>query len=255
MEGIEIFKGEKRFIITLSILMIMGLTIIGISSTSTLQAFSQSNKKLPIYSVATKEKKIAITFDTTWGEDNMDEILNVLDKYNAKATFYVVGLWIDDFPEEVKEIDKRGHELGNHSNKHPNMTTISEEKIIKELDITDAKLLDITDKTSKTFRFPEGAFNDAALDIVEKTGRKCIQWDVDSIDWKGEGSEIEAERVLKKVKEGSIVLFHNARYTPQSLTIVLEKLSKEGYEFVTITDLIYDDEYKIDGNGRQIKNK
>lgn len=235
--------------------MIIGIMIIGISSTSTLQAFSTANKKLPIYCVDTKEKKIAITFDTTWPENNIEEILKILDKYNAKATFYVVGLWIDDFPKEVKEIDKKGHEFGNHSNKHPNMTTTSKDRIIKELDITDAKLLDTIGKMSKTFRFPEGEFNDEAVECVESTGRKCIQWDVDSIDWKGDGADIEAERVLKKAKEGSIVLFHNAKYTPQSLEIVLKSLKDKGYEFVTVSDLIYDTDYKIDSNGRQIKNK
>ncbi|WP_040330152.1 polysaccharide deacetylase family sporulation protein PdaB [Clostridium ihumii] len=246
---------KKNFIIPFVVLILASLLIIGISSTSTMQAISQKNKKLPIYCVDTKEKKVAITFDTTWGEKNIIEILDVLDKYNAKATFFVVGLWIDDFPDFIKEIDKRGHEIGNHSNKHPNMTTITKDRIIKEMDITDAKLIDTIGKTSTVFRFPEGAFNDDAIQIVEDTGRKCIQWDVDSIDWKAQGEKVEYERVMKKVKDGSIILFHNAKYTPKSLELVLKELKAQGYEFVTVSDLIYNENYSIDGEGTQRKNK
>lgn len=247
-------RKKTSIIIVFLLVVVLACTII--SSKNTLEAFSYADKKLPIYSVDTEEKKIAITFDTTWGDDNVEEILNLLDKYDAKATFFVIGLWADDFPDRVKEIDKRGHEIGNHSNKHPNMTNISKEKIIKELDITDAKLLELIGKTTNIFRFPEGAYNDLAVEAVESTGRKCIQWDIDSIDWKKEDPKTQYDRVIKKVEPGSILLFHtNTEHTVESLEMVLEKLKSEGYKFVKTSDILYEKDYHINGQGKQIKNK
>ena len=220
------------------------------------EAFAPANKKLPIYSVDTKEKKIAITFDVNWGDDKTNEILDILDKYNAKATFYIIGLWCDDYPEKVKEITKRGHEIGNHSNKHPDYTTMTKDNIIKDLEIANAKILSLTGESPKTFRFPSGAYNDASMEAIESTGIKAIQWDVDSIDWKANGADIEYERIVSKAKEGSILLFHNdGKYTPQNLPRIIEKYQSTGYEFVKVSDLIYSDNYYLDHTGKQILNK
>lgn len=213
-------------------------------------------RKLPIYSVDTKEKKIAISFDASWGADNTLKLLDTLDKYKVKATFFLVGRWVDEYPNETKEIFKRGHEIGNHSDKHPTMTKLSREDMIKEISNCDAKLMSLTGKGTTLFRCPEGAYNDSVIETVEGTNHYCIQWDVDSIDWKAQGAELEYERVIKKVKPGSIVLFHNnAKYTPENLPRILEKLKSEGYKFVKISDLIYKDNYEIDHTGKQILKK
>ena len=220
------------------------------------EVFAPANKKLPIYSVDTKEKKIAITFDVNWGDDKTNEILDILDKYNTKATFYIIGLWCDDYPEKVKEITKRGHEIGNHSNKHPDYTTMTKDNIIKDLEIANAKILSLTGESPKTFRFPSGAYNDASMEAIEGVGIKAIQWDVDSIDWKANGADIEYERIVSKAKEGSILLFHNdGKYTPQNLPKIIEKYQSTGYEFVKVSDLIYSDNYYLDHTGKQILNK
>jgi polysaccharide deacetylase family sporulation protein PdaB len=248
-------KKHKKVFLSVALLLIASILTMTISSKGTFAVFSR-DKKMPIYCVDTEEKKVAITFDTTWGESNTMELLDILDKYNAKATFFVIGLWADNFPDLVKEIDKRGHEIGNHSNKHPNMTTISKERILKDTEIADAKILDLTGKNTTLFRFPEGAYNDLAIETVESTGRKCIQWDVDSIDWKAQGTDIEYERVMKKAKPGSIILFHtDVKYTPQSLPKILESLSSQGYKFVTVSELMYKDNYTINSEGKQIKSK
>ncbi len=154
----------------------------------------------------------------------------------------------------VKEIAKRGHEIGNHSNKHPNFTSISKERIIKELEVTNAKILELTGNMPKLFRFPEGAYNDLAVETVEKSGMKTIQWDVDSLDWKGYGIEKEYKNVVKNVKPGSIVLFHiDGKYTLETLPQVLETLKKDGYEFVKVSDLLLKEECYLNHEGRQMK--
>lgn len=217
--------------------------------------FLKVNRKLPIYNVDIKEKKIAISFDVSWGNDNMEKILDILDKYNVKATFFIVGGWIDESPDKVKEIFNRGHEIGNHSNRHPDMTKLSKEKIIEDIDICDAKVRNLTGEGTKLFRVPEGSYNDLVVKTVEETGHYCIQWDVDSIDWKEQGAAIEYNRVISKTKPGSIILFHNnAKYTPKNLPKIIEKLQSEGYKFVKVGDLIYKNNYHIDYNGKQILN-
>jgi polysaccharide deacetylase family sporulation protein PdaB len=217
--------------------------------------FLNVNRKLPIYSVDTKEKEVAISFDVSWGDDNINKILDILDKYNVKATFFIVGGWIDDNPDKVKEIYMRGHELGNHSNMHPDMTKISSNKIIEDINICDAKIMKITGTETKLFRFPEGSYNESSMQAVEQTGHIPIQWNVDSIDWKEQGADIEYNRVINKTKPGSILLFHNnAKYTPENLPRIIEKLQSEGYKFVKVGDLIYKDNYHIDYEGKQIQN-
>jgi len=211
------------------------------------------DKNIPIYSVDTQEKKVSITFDVNWGNDNTIEILDILDKYNVKATFFIIGNWAEDFPELTKEIYKRGHEIGNHSDTHPDFTQVSKDRIIKEISVADAKIMKITGQGTKLFRCPSGSYNDNALNAVKSAGYYCIQWDVDSIDWKAEGADKEYERVMKKVNPGSIMLFHSdAKFTPYNLPRIIENLKSEGYSFVKVGDLIYKEKYKINLEGKQI---
>jgi len=144
--------------------------------------FFKMSRKIPIYSVATSEKKVAITFDTNWGKDNTKEILGILEKYNVKATFFIIGKWADEFPDQVKQIYLEGHEIGNHSYIHPDMTLLSTDRIKNEIRTTDEKIFEITGQTSKIFRCPEGNYNDLVLKTIEADGKYSIQWDVDSID-------------------------------------------------------------------------
>lgn len=216
------------------------------------KVFSPS-KKLPIYCVETREKKVALTFDASWGNDKTDEIAEILDKYNVKATFFLVGAWVDEHPDKLKMLSDKGHEIGNHSNKHPDMTKISREKIIEDININNGKIMKITGNIPKLFRCPSGSYNDLVITTVESMGHYCIQWDVDSIDWKGENADLEYSRVVKKVKSGSIVLFHNdAKNTPKNLPRIIENLKSQGYEFVTVGQLIYKENYQIDYSGKQV---
>jgi peptidoglycan-N-acetylglucosamine deacetylase len=215
--------------------------------------FSTTERKLPIYSVDTNEKKIALTFDVSWGTDNTEKILDILDKYNVKATFFLVGAWAEDNTDIVKEIHNRGHEIANHSTKHPDMTKITRDRIIKEVEITDAKIRELTGESSNIFRCPSGTYNDNVIETLKDINHYCIQWDVDSIDWKEEGADLEYNRVINKTKPGSIILFHNnAKYTPENLPKIIEKLKSQGYSFLKISELIYTKDYYIDHTGKQI---
>ncbi len=248
----KINKFKNYILAGVSVLMILVLAVS--LNFKTKGVFFNTNKKLPIYCVDSEEKKVAISFDASWGANNTKKILDILDEYDAKATFFLVGRWVDEFPEETKDIFSRGHEIGNHSNTHPDFVNISSEQIVKEINETDDKLMEVVGEKTKLFRFPSGSYNNRTVEAVENTGHKCIQWDVDSIDWMEKGAGVEYDRVMKKVKPGSIVLFHNAaKYTPENLPKILSELKKQGYEFVTLSELIYENDYYIDYSGKQIK--
>ena len=244
----------KKNLIVFCVIFIGILTITGVYNLKTKGVFLSEQRKLPIYCVDTKEKKIAISFDASWGDDRTDDILKILDKYNVKATFFIVGAWIDQYPDKLKTMQQKGHEIGNHSNKHPIMTKISKEKMIKEIAITDAKIMAITGQATTLFRCPSGEYNNAVIETVEATNHYCIQWDADSIDWKEQGAEIEYNRIIKKTKPGSILLFHNdAKYTPENLDKIIKKFKDQGYEFVKVSDLIYKNNYYINEAGKQMQ--
>ena len=247
-------KMIKKSLLAVILLFIVGVISVLLSNKS-IAVSSSRNRKLPIYSVDTKEKKVALTFDISWGLDNVEDILNILDKYNVKATFFVVGGWIDynsKNKDMVKEIHNRGHEIGNHSNMHPDMSKISKDRIIKELETTNTKIKNITGEEPKLFRCPSGSYNDLLIETAERLNYYVIQWDVDSIDWKSEGAEVEYNRVISKTKPGSILLFHNdAKYTPYNIPRIVEYFKSQEYELVKVSDLIYKENYIIDGEGRQ----
>lgn len=220
-----------------------------------LNVFSPT-KELPIYSVERKDKKIAISFDAAYGDEYTIDILDTLDKYKVKTTFFLVKFWVENFPNRVEEIHKRGHEIGNHSATHPNMSRLSPEQIAEELNSTGDEITKITKVKPTLFRPPFGDYNDTLIREAKKNGYYTIQWDVDSIDWKELGTQSVVDVVTRNVKPGSIILFHNnAKYVREYLPLVLERLIADGYEIVPISELIHKQDFKIDSTGKQIPIK
>ena len=241
-----------RLLIVLCIALI-AIVYISVQTTKNITTVFSSTKELPIYSVETGEKKIALSFDAAWGDEYTKDILDTLDKYNVKSTFFLVGFWVDEFPENVKEIDRRGHEVGNHSTTHPNMPQLSDEKILEEIKITEEKIEKLINKKTILFRPPFGDYNDNLINICRENGYYTIQWDVDSLDWKELGVQPVVDRVTRNIQDGSIVLFHNnAKYISEYLPLVIERLQDNGYEIVPVSELIHKKNFKMDNTGRQI---
>lgn len=234
--------------------LLIGITVIytaGIEN-GMLSVFMNNNRKLPIYCVSVPEKKISISFDAAWGADKTEELLKILKEHNIKTTFFLVGFWVDKFPDMVKKISDEGHEVANHSARHPKMSTLSKEQIIEELNSTSRKIEAITGKPTTLLRPPFGDYNNTLIETAQELGYQVIQWDVDSLDYKDYGTQAIVDKVLKKVGNGSIVLFHNnATYTPEALPLILDELQKQGYNIVPVSELIYKENYYIDHTGRQ----
>jgi len=241
-----------RIVIVFSLIAV-SIIYTGIKTDTNIAGVFSNKKELPIYSVDTDDKKLSISFDAAWGDDSTLEILDILDKYNVKSTFFLVGFWVDKYPEHVKEIYKRGHDIGNHSTNHPYMTKLSEEEILRELNITGDKIKELTKEKPILFRPPFGDYNNKLINICRDNGYYVIQWDVDSLDWKEMGVQPVVDRVTRNVRNGSIVLFHNnAKYVSEYLPIIIEKLQNDGYEIVPISELIYKENFYMDNTGRQI---
>lgn len=216
---------------------------------------SGEKRDLPVYCVKKPddEKVIAISFDAAWGNEDTETLINILEKYNVKTTFFVVGSWVDKYPDSVKQLSDAGHEVMNHSNSHPHLTTLSKEQIKAEAEKCGEKIEKITKKKPNLFRPPYGDYNNTVISTLRECGYYSIQWDVDSLDWKNLSPEEITERVLSRVKPGSIVLFHNAaENTPKALPVILESLQKDGYRIVPVSQLILTDNYTIDQSGMQI---
>jgi len=217
-----------------------------------LGVFLQNGKELPIYSVETQEKKVAFSFDAAWGTEYTEDILKILKERNIKTTFFLVGFWVDKHPDMVKKIVEDGHEIGNHSSTHPHMTRLKDEQIRKELEDTSNKIQQLTGKRPILFRPPYGDYNDRVIKTARELGYYVIQWDVDSLDWKELGIQPIIDRVTSKVKNGSIILFHNnAKYTAKALPVLIDELQQKGYKIVPVSELIYKDNYYVDHEGRQ----
>ena len=223
--------------------------------TGSVSIFASQNRKLPIYCVKTDKKQVAISFDAAWGNDDTETLIKILKEYNVPATFFVVGAWVDKYPESVKALSDAGHRIENHSNTHPHMPQLSTEQIKNELESCNNKIKAITGRCPTLLRVPYGDYDNAVLETTEALGMYTIQWDVDSLDWKDHATaDSICKRVTSKVKNGSIVLFHNdADHTPEALPNILKRLKDDGYEFVFIEDLIYKENYEIIHDGTQCK--
>ena len=217
-----------------------------------------NGRELPIYCVQTEKLQIALSFDAAWGNEDTAKILEILKKHNVKVTFFMTGGWVEAYPDDVKAILADGHDLGNHSENHKNMSQLSDSECEEELMAVHRKVQELTGYEMFLFRPPYGDYDNDVIKVAKKCGYYPIQWDVDSLDWKDYGvdSIIKTVTEHKHLGNGSIILCHNgAKFTAQALDTLITTLEKKGYEFVPISELIYKDNYHLDHEGRQISSQ
>lgn len=216
-----------------------------------------NGQELPIYCVDTDKPQIALSFDAAWGNEDTQEILDILAKHQVKVTFFMTGGWVDSYPEDVKRIHEAGHDLGNHSEHHKNMSQLSEEEKSSELTSVHQKVKELTGVDMELFRPPYGDYDNAVIKNARENGYYTIQWSVDSLDWKDYGVDSIIQMVCenKALDKGAIILCHNgAKYTAQALDTMITTLKEKGYEFVPISQLIYKEDFHMDNEGKQIAN-
>jgi polysaccharide deacetylase family sporulation protein PdaB len=216
-----------------------------------LNAIPVMSRLVPVYRVECDDHVIALTIDAAWNADKTKFILDTLDQYGIKATFFLCGVWVDAYPEMVKEIAARGHEIGNHSLTHPHMNRISAEEIRTEISKLDDKIEKLTGKRTTLFRAPFGEYNDTVVSTVRDMGYEIVQWNIDTVDWKeGRTPETILNAVIPKLSDGSIILSHNNGFGIETyLPKLIEQAQSAGYRFVTISELLPDGDRAVDNNG------
>lgn len=253
----EIYQQQKAVIWTMAV-MILAISGFFIIAPRSMQTSCEVNgKSLPIYSVDTREPKVALSFDAAWGNEDTKEILSILKKHNVHATFFMTGGWVENYPEDVKRLLADGHDLGNHSENHKNMSQLSDVEIKEEIMMTHNKVKELTGYDMFLFRPPYGDYDNHVITGTIACGYYPIQWSVDSLDWKDYGRDAIIRRVCENehLENGAIILCHNgAKYTADALDEMLTTLENKGYQIVPVSELIYREKYHMDVTGKQIPN-
>ncbi|WP_044641922.1 polysaccharide deacetylase family sporulation protein PdaB [Risungbinella massiliensis] len=212
--------------------------------------FPTNNEPNAIYSVKTEKKMVALTFDISWGEKRTGPILDVLEQKGLKkATFFLSSPWSETHPDIVKRIVDSGYEIGSHGHKHENYSTLSDEEIRKQISTAHSILKKVTGKDPNLIRYPNGDFDKRVIKIADELGYKSIQWDTDSLDWKNPGVDKIVKRVTSKAHPGDIILLHasdSCQQTHEALPQIIDQLKEQGYEFVTVSELLSNADVKTD---------
>lgn len=198
-------------------------------------------RERPIYRIGTQAKKVALTFDISWGTRMPGPVLDVLDRYGLKVTFFLSGPWSERHPEIVRRIAGSGHEVQSHGHKHVNFSTLSAQGVVDNLRTAHEILVRLTGQTPNLVRPPNGDFDDKSILAARSIGYETVIWDVDSLDWKNPGVDAIRERVLRRVQPGSIILMHasdSCKQTDQALPGIIEGLRQQGFEIVKLSELL-----------------
>lgn len=183
----------------------------------------------------TNKKVVALTFDDG-PSFNSKKIVNLLDELNIKATFFVLGCNVEKYADELKYINDHGNEIGNHSYSHPDFRKLSLEQGLKEIEKTQAIVFKTIGRYPRLFRFPYGL---VIKQILNNIKLPTILWNADSLDWQCCDTKTIIKRVEKEVKENGILLFHDFKnFNEEAIRIIVNDLKKQGFEFVTISELL-----------------
>lgn len=252
----KIYYFKAKNLVFYSVFILCAVALIRLGASGVVSVYnSEAERKLPIYSVDRGGEKIcSLTFDAAWGDEDTDELIGILSENDVKATFFVVGSWVEKYPNSVKKFFDSGHEIMNHSNTHPHINQLSNAKIEEEITKCDDKIEAVTGIRPTLFRGPYGEYNNNVISAAEKLNHMVIQWNVDSLDWRELSAEEIYERVIKRTESGSIILFHNgAKNTPEALKKILPRLIADGYKFVPVSELVYSENFVVDHSGTQKK--
>ncbi len=248
------FKDILKYgLLVLAILLMVGFS--ARYTSKVIETASNVSRLLPIYSVETPDKKVAITFDCAWGAEDIPSIIDTLEYNNINATFFVLGTWVDKYPQEIKDLAEAGNTIGNHSNSHAHVNKLSYEANIEDMKKCNEKIEKLTGEKVVLYRGPYGEYNNTVIEAAESLEMKVIQWDIDTLDYLGKTESEMCTRIKDKIRNGSIILMHNdTENTAKSLQKIIDTIQDLGYEIVPVAEMIYNENYTINHEGRQINS-
>ena len=192
----------------------------------------------PVYRVATSERAVALAFNVAWGEEWLPQIMAVLSKAGVHCSFFITGTWARKFPDIVQALATAGHEIANHGWDHPNPARMSEADLTELIERNETLLRELTGVRTQLFAPPYGEVNQRVCKVAARLGYTTIMWTVDTIDWQRPAPEVVAERALKRLAGGNIILVHPTEPTAKALPSILTSLSQQGYRAVTVSELL-----------------
>ena len=216
----------------LTIAMLSGLLQPLLATTQLTQAPS------PIFQGNQSRPQVALACNVFWGEEYLPDMLKTLDNNNIHITFFIGGSWANKYPEILKDLANRGHELGNHTYSHPHPNTLSKEKNKEQITKTEELVSSLTGIKTNLYAPPYGEYNNTVLLAAQELQYTTIMWSIDTVDWKRPPPEVLKERVLKKLHNGAIILMHPTAPTAQALPSLIEEIQKRGYTIKTVSDIL-----------------
>lgn len=196
------------------------------------------SKQDVVYSGRTDTSSVALMINVYWGEEYLPQMLETLDAYGAKATFFIGGCWADDHNALLKDIAERGHEIGNHGYFHKDGDKLDFAGNVREIRSTNALIAAITGITPSLFAPPSGAYGQDTLNACEQEGMRVIMWSKDTIDWRDKDADLVYSRAAKDVEAGDMILMHPTEHTAAALGRVLEYYKEKGLNAVTVSELL-----------------
>ncbi|WP_273125601.1 polysaccharide deacetylase family protein [Metabacillus sp. HB246100] len=192
----------------------------------------------PMYRGNPDKPMVSFLINVAWGNEYIPDMLETLNKYHVKATFFLEGRWAKENPDMAKMIVEAGHEVGNHSYSHPDMSKLSAADIREQLSKTNDVLKSVTDTTPTWFAPPSGSMRDEVVTIADEMQMKTVMWSVDTIDWQRPEPHVLVERVMSKVHNGALILMHPTSSTSESLETLIISIRNKGYSFGSLSMMI-----------------
>lgn len=174
----SILMRHRRLMGTVALVLAVAAIFWAVNSPS-IVGVSAASRELPVYCVKRDNKAVSLTFDAAWGNEDTQELIDILARYDVRATFFLVGQWVDKYPESVKALYDAGMEIGNHSNEHPHMAKLSEKEIMDEVAACNEKIESVTGQSPTLFRCPYGEYDDEVIRTVNGMDMTPIQWNVE----------------------------------------------------------------------------
>lgn len=254
-------KTGTAFVIMLALFLMTGLSILywlDVGEKVVTASTSVDNREIPICRVNRGELAVALTFEAAGQAQGLEQLLEILERHQVKASFFVTGEWIENNAELVRKILEQGHDLGSMADSGKNMTELSESECR-------SKIMEVHHKVEETFgyemkllRLPHGAYNNNTLRATYACGYYPIGWSVDSEDWKDYGAAQMVQKVcdMEELQQGEIVRFHiGAEDSTEGLEQVLAFLEKEDIPVLPVSELIYKEKYAMEADGTQNPKK
>ena len=220
-----------NFLIIIMLVVVSMLAVLGVGLTTTSSVINGV-----YYSGNTESNKISLMINVYWGTEYLDDMLEILDRYEVKTTFFVGGTWAVKESDMLKKIYDAGHEIGNHGYSHKDQDKLNREQNKNEILTTHTLVNDLIGVNMDLFAPPSGAYNKTTVEVATELGYKTIMWTRDTVDWRDKDEEVIYKRAIKDAKGGDLILMHPTACTLLALERIIVSLQEQGFVLTTVSE-------------------